>query len=82
MQSFIIKLTIYIVIWPCRDPRTKKLIIVDLAGRRWRSWDPRNSSEYGSVDKKTCGMLLLMIPIMLRVGVIVDHFDKTDFDHK
>ena len=38
----------------------------DMAGRRWRSVDPWNSSEYGSVDKKTCGMLLLMIPIMLK----------------
>ena len=25
MQSFIIKLTIYIVIWPCRDPWTEKI---------------------------------------------------------
>lgn len=63
--------------------RTKEICEkTDLAGRRWRSVDPWSSSEYGSVDKKTCGMLLLMIPIMLRVGVIVDHFDKTDFDHK
>ena len=39
--------------------RTKEICErMDLAGRRWRSVDPWSRSEYGLVDKKTCGMLL------------------------